>query len=352
MIRPTRPSILIAALSIGLCALGSTSPAHADETQQVAVLAFASEAQNEQLSFEITERVRDEIGGTPGYELKPVRASLEQLSMVQDCDETSQDCLKQIASSLSVDALVLGTLTIEGTEALVVVQRFDVAAGRVLGEASASIASGRPEAPVVRERAKEIVDALFGRAVDDAMPAGAVVAAEDRSEQNAEADAAAERAELALESSPVPEPSGLSGRKIAAYSLLGVAALSTGLSVLSFVQIDRAEGNEAFDGYRKAVGTQNPSAKDVCEEADAGRRYGVSDKSFSSVRDQCSAGQTYEVLQFVFLGTALAAGGVSAYLFLSDDSGSEHASRAKAKLLAVRPTVGLRSAGLSARLRF
>ena len=78
----------------------------------------------------------------------------------------------------------------------------------------------------------------------------------------------------------------------------------------------------------------------------------MSAKDLATVKDQCSAGETFSVLQYVFLGTALVAGGASAILFLTDDGPDERAARAKPSKLALRPRVGVRDAGLSATLRF
>ncbi len=334
-----------------LAVLVQAALAHAQDSEKsVAVLAFARPAAQEQLAFELTERVRDEVSRTPGYELKPVRASLEQLSMVQDCDETSPDCLKQIADQLSVDLLVLGAVVLDGGSALVSVQRFDVASMRIVGEASATVSAKRPGAPEVRERAKEIVDALFARASDEPAPTpappDAIPGAPMREHDTSNVDAI----DAAIEPNDASS-SGVSVRKTAAYSLLGVAVVSAGMSVLSFVQIDRAGGNQTFTDYRVAVGDQNPGADDVCAEAEKGRRYGLTAKDLATVKDQCSAGETFGVLQYVFLGTALVAGGASAFLFLSDDGPSERASAGPSKL-ALRPRMGVRDASLSATLRF
>jgi hypothetical protein len=145
---------------------------------------------------------------------------------------------------------------------------------------------------------------------------------------------------------------GMSGRALAGYTLLGVAAVSVGMTAFSFVQIDRAEGNVAFDAYRRAVGKLNPSASDVCDEADTGLRYGLDARTFAAAQDKCSAGHTFEVLQFVFLGAAVVSGGFSAYFLLSDDDAPSDHARVGGATLALRPTVSRKSAGLSARLRF
>ena len=71
--------------------------------------------------------------------------------------------------------------------------------------------------------------------------------------------------------------------------------------------------------------------------------------TFSEVRDQCSRGQTFEVLQYVFLGTAIASGGVGAYLLLRNEDAGAAGS---APRFALRPSAGPDGARLDASLRF
>jgi hypothetical protein len=75
----------------------------------------------------------------------------------------------------------------------------------------------------------------------------------------------------------------------------------------------------------------------------------VDEATFTEVRDHCSAGKTYEVLQYVFLGTAVVTGGIGAYILLTSDA-SESASRPGR--LALRPRVGASGAALTASLTF
>jgi hypothetical protein len=89
---------------------------------------------------------------------------------------------------------------------------------------------------------------------------------------------------------------------------------------------------------------------DVCEAAEAGLDYGFSAGNLQKVNDLCSKGATFEVLQWVFLGTAVAAGGAGAYLLLS--SSSEPAEPNAAAKLTLQPRWSPGRASLSATLRF
>jgi hypothetical protein len=89
----------------------------------------------------------------------------------------------------------------------------------------------------------------------------------------------------------------------------------------------------------------------VCDEAANDRAHGLSSKSFSEVKSECSTGRTFEVLQFVFLGAAAVTGGLSAYLLLTD--GPERKSSALLDALPIHPVVrGTNAAELRARIRF
>jgi hypothetical protein len=124
------------------------------------------------------------------------------------------------------------------------------------------------------------------------------------------------------------------------------------LTVLSFIEIDRADGNADFVNYAKAVGRMKPTADDVCDEIDAGERYGVSDKTFAGASSKCSSGHTYQALQFVFIGAALVSGGLSAYMLLGDDDAPGETARSSRGSLAFQPLITRKSQGFSARLRF
>jgi hypothetical protein len=216
-------------------------------------------------------------------------------------------------------------------------------------------ASDKPAPNEIKDAANGLIAELFGR---EAPPPTPVPAANDDEGW----EGAGEKMEDRREASPTrvepeydeaPSRSGVSGRKVAGYSLLGVAVVSAGLSALSFVQIDRAQGNDSLHDYRVAIGQQNPMVKNVCDEAEAGISYTLSPKRLSEVQDSCSQGDTYEVLQYVFLGAAVVSGGLSAYFLLSDDDApGDRRAKHDGPSLAVRPVLGFGSASLDARLRF
>jgi hypothetical protein len=77
----------------------------------------------------------------------------------------------------------------------------------------------------------------------------------------------------------------------------------------------------------------NPEVNDVCKAADIGLTYepqGFDGADVPAVRDLCSTGDTVEVLQYVFLGTAIVSGGLGVYLLLSAGDGGGHSSETAA----------------------
>jgi hypothetical protein len=146
---------------------------------------------------------------------------------------------------------------------------------------------------------------------------------------------------------PTAASSGLGAREITGYALLGAAVLSSGMALVSFAQIDRAEHSSSFEDYRRAVGQMRPNVRDVCDEVASGHRYGLQAAAFGHVKNDCAAGRTFDVLQYVFIGSAVLAGGVSAYLLLAQPL---ERVRLGAASLQLQPTT--RGAALSARIVF
>jgi hypothetical protein len=99
--------------------------------------------------------------------------------------------------------------------------------------------------------------------------------------------------------------------------------------------------------YRKAV---NPEVGDACDEAQHGKTYGLGTDVVDDARAACRQGRTFEVLQYVFLGAALASAGAGAYFLLDDESTDESAARGRS--LAVLPRVSPRGGALDVRVRF
>jgi hypothetical protein len=336
---------LLSTLAIvsSLACLGETSARASDGelVKHVAVLELGSDGVHDGLARKLGDALRRELAATAGYRVSDARVSLEQLSLVQDCDPEQEGCLARIAKQLGVGVLIHGTLSNEGSGALAKLSLFEHASQSAQHSAQTMFAQREVSDEDVARRATALLDELLGRPGSAPAPVPPVPAgvAGDTNLPNPEPVAA--------------ESSGLSTRRVAGYALLGGAGVSVGLAVLAFIEIDRAQGNENFQQYRLAVGANRPMTEDVCDEAEANKPYGLDSRRFEEVKSECSAGRTFEVLQFVFLGAAAVTGGLSAYFLLGEeDSSSGERKRISAIDFPVQPVVRRHSAELRARLKF
>jgi hypothetical protein len=146
------------------------------------------------------------------------------------------------------------------------------------------------------------------------------------------------------------------------WTLVGVGGAALIGTFASMGVVADINHDALYEDYRDAVARGNDKVRsagkpeevvnDVCDAADAGSRYDFSEGDFQKVADLCSKGATFEVLQWVFLGTALAAGGTGAYLILSaSDDEPEDAPRENARLR-IQPSIAPNRASLTATLRF
>lgn len=307
------------------------APAFAQPT--LAVLGLSSETADEEVARALTDKLRAKAAGSPQWTLSSTGASLDQMMMVHDCEAADTACLAETAKGLDVEQLIYGKIEREsGTKALhAEVNLYAPPGGR---SASADIEDPKALDAVATDLVRQL------SAAPEPEPTAAAAAVEPTPAP----------LEAAPEAEPTPADSSPTSLKWLGYTLVGVSIASVGVAVYSWVRIDSAGDNAAFRMYRQQAGAMDPMASDVCVSADSGLRYGVDEATFAQVRDQCSAGHTFEVLQYVFLGAAVVSGGIGAYILLTDDDASDSASTPRR--LALRPMVGAGSASLTATLAF
>jgi hypothetical protein len=95
-----------------------------------------------------------------------------------------------------------------------------------------------------------------------------------------------------------------------------------------------------------------PEVQDVCAEVDKGNRYSVSPGDFERSNISCNRGQTYQLLQFVFLASALITGGVGAYLLIDDRAEQRRTDQNRQRAMQLQPRFSRTSAELAAQWRF
>jgi hypothetical protein len=345
----TRRACDYVVLSLGVCLLSFCAPSAAVRAQsmtptqlpptRLGVLELAVDDVGDATARELCEQLRSQLAERPEFQLRDTHVTLAQLSLAENCDSSQEACLAQIARKLAVDSLVFGTMSNDSAAAVARLSRFDAARGAIVGSALATLVRQNAQPEDLEHKASQLINDLFelGQA---SSPFARPLARE-----------AALAQEIAARKQPDAASDGDSTRNVAGYALLGGAVLSASLSVVSFVEIDRAQRNEAFDRYRRQVGQLRPLTSDVCDEAAGGKRYGLDNGSFNQVKSSCSAGKTFEVLQFVFLGGAVLSGGLSAYLFFSGSKAGERPIIGNASFN-LQPNVYRRGATLNARFRF
>jgi hypothetical protein len=134
-----------------------------------------------------------------------------------------------------------------------------------------------------------------------------------------------------------------------AVGLAGAFAVGTVITWVGLDQINKDPDLRAYRGLYTRPGQENGTA-DVCREA---KDHTQEIKNASadrialegSARDLCNRADTLELLQYVFIGAAVASGGVGAYLLLTTpkDNGPK---------VSFRPRIRGHEASISATVRF
>lgn len=167
------------------------------------------------------------------------------------------------------------------------------------------------------------------------------------------------------ESTPVPvpyddEPEGGDSLDWLGWTLIGTSGVLLGGAIVSWVWIDSIDNDPTFQEYREIVGRQNPEADDVCDEVNhyiyaASETSGTPEERAKQedVQVMCYRADVLEVLQYVFIGTAVLTAGFGTYILITgSDSTSAEAKRDEASSFVLRPRVGRRSAYISATVSF
>lgn len=373
----------LAPLGEGLCP--SKARAQAAKPYRLGLLQLESDAVHEDtVAPALMAELRDALPKRTDYELVDTHVSLTQLSLAEDCVVTELSCLAQISEKLTLDGFVFGKVTHDDGEVpMASFRRFDRAQGAIQSTAIISFGSEKFSQERLQAEVHQLLNKLLGPGPKQALaaivaaapakpatmpvptqpvptPPPAPVAEPMAAPAAAPGPAPAETAAVATAkpAAPVVAPdevdpkTGISARKLAGYVLLGGAAASVGMSVLSFVQVDRAASNTSFQEYRGLVGANNATAKDVCDEANAGKKYNQRPEFINQVKSSCSIGSTFEVLQYVFIGSALVTGGLATFLLLGGGDSKERAQATGLDHITLHPSIGRGGASLSARMRF
>lgn len=315
------------------------SSARAEPSEyRMAVFALESDDLQDEFAVRLAQQLRTSLDVRTDYSLQDTRVSLTQLSLAQNCNTAEPKCLAAIAQSLGVDGFVFGKVTHEGGAPVALLRRYDLWGQQVDRSAMVSFTSTDPRRTELEKASVRALNDLLGPP-----PAPAVAAREL---------AAPVLPKLEKPGNLTPPDNDMLGSRIAGYALLGGAVLSAGASVLSFIEVRRAERNRDFERYRLAVGARTNNVSDVCDEAGAGRSYGMDAASFREVKSACSRGKAFEILQFVFIGSAVVSGGLAAYFLSSSGKSVKEQAKVGGENWSLHPTIARKGFGLGARMQF
>jgi len=311
------------------------------QAQSVAVLGLTSEDGDDGLATSITQAVRSEAQAHDGYEISGSQVSLAQMTMAQDCEITDAQCRIAVANALKVERVIYGALLRSNRRTYELQLHMANSRDGTERRASRTFSSRDTSDATFSRLARELLAELRGEVAPAAEPPVAPLAPLAADDESLEARTGAEAA-------PPPTDGEPSSNDWIGYTLVGVAVASTAMTVFSWMQIDKAEQDPGLMAYRKAV---NPNVGDACDEAKHGKTYGLGTDVVDDARAACRQGRTFEVLQYVFLGAALASAGAGAYFLLDDESADQAAAGRRS--LALLPRVSPRGgAALDLRVRF
>lgn len=320
-----------------LASLAAAAPVAAQEQTSLAILGLSSKDGDDEPAAALTTALRSEAAADSELRLSDTTALLSQLVVLHDCEIADTACRDGIARQLEVDALIYGSIRRTESGHKVELHHYSAADGSLRHASRELTIEGASEDELASE-ARGLLRELRGS--DAAEPPAA--------EPEPAPALEPERRPMPLTDPEEPEPQDeASSNDWLGYSLLGVAAVSAGLTVYAWSEIDAARSDADFRAYREAVGrtTTGAGVDDVCDEADVGNPYMLGADRFKRVRSACARGVTFEILQWVFVGSALVSAGFGVY-FLLDDEGEADASRAS-----LVPLLGKDDAGLMFRMR-
>lgn len=392
--------------------LGSAARASADTS--VIVLGLRSVEGDDEVANAMTDALRDAAHQVPGWQLLDRSVSMAQMSLAHGCDEIDASCLADIAKGLSVDRVIYGTIrrtsAHDNYDYQVALSIFDAGAGTIGSTETDSVPRGMAQnGDALRARAISLVLRLAGGGSGagtltiradvasaevrlDGQMAGQTrnrvlvlegvapgehtlevsavghetyarrieVSASAATEVNASLDGggddddeddddASDEPSSRSVDQDYGEQHKKSSLKWLGYTLLGVSGASVIGVGVSWLVLNGINGDATFKKYSNAV---DPSLDDICAEAEKGNRYSVTEAELKDVDGMCGTGATFEVLQYVFLGTALVSGGIGTYLLVTDRERTGGRAATSTPALALHPSVGKRSAMLTARVSF
>lgn len=389
------------------CALCSARPALA-QTSAI-VLGIRSVEGDDDVAHDVTQALRGAASTKTDWTLSPREVSMTQMTLANGCEEVDAACLSQIAKALEVSRIVYGTVRRTSAQSEydyeLTVSIFDAESGSIARTLNETIPHAQASVQAMGERAEKLIKRLataghegaivvaanvtdadvrldgepVGRTSSEGLRLEGVSPGEHKLEIQAvgyapnlsrvtveaggEASVHAELAPLAPEAPPpaAQVASSSSGGDLAwlGWTLVGVGVASGIGAGVSAGIVGGVDDDALFKDYKARIARYNENVgpadevNDACVEADHGLPHGLSRGEIADVADLCSKADTFGVLQWVFLGTAVAATGVGVYILVTSDSDDEaDTARLRTRALSLRPTFDGHTARLDARFAF
>ena len=387
---------IAAAVLFGLFA--TPTAAQADDT--VFVLGIRSVQGDDELTRNLTGAVRQEASRVRGWSVSDTEVSLDQMALAHDCDEPDPACLANIATALSADKIIYGTVNRAGGEDnynfALSIYIFDAASGSIAESETDTIPRISTDIDNLRPRASRYIAKLSGQRqfgslrIESDAPGAQVridgvevgvldddgnlvvndvevgerlveLESEDYSIVRTATEVAPDTQRLVRapiiggmqETGPVDNAGGGGLSWLPGVGLMVVGGVFLGLTALSWTKIrgiDDADGNigpnDPWDAFRgDARDMSAPQDANICDAPN----YYTSDPMTQAQReDLCASASKWQTLQFVFggLGVAALAAGIALYVIMTGDEDADQAR------LQLSPTFSRNSAGASLRLGF
>ncbi|MFO0685660.1 MAG: hypothetical protein U0234_26600 [Sandaracinus sp.] len=367
---------LLALVPVGLV-LGSVATAQADET--VVVLGLTSIDGDDEYARNLSGVLRHAAEGVRGWSVSERDVALANLELVAGCEAPDPDCLAQIASTVGAQRLVFGTITrTSGTpyQFAVSLHSYSVASGAIEENLERTLSSTRTDIEDLREPAREMVNALANvphvgtirvtaTAHQEVRIDGTVVGSTDGGGVFVASNVTAGSHEVVVGSSASQTVSVSDGAEAlvaiqdahhdegpgvnwAAVALLSGAGLAVVGMIVSWAELLSLSNDQAYTAHRETLGAMGMSGDIACQ--DSSLAYLGSGPMSAHIRDVCSQGNTFEILQYVFLGVAVAAGATGIVLLVLDSSGGS--SEEAATTVSLLPSFGPTHGSMDLRLRF
>lgn len=369
-------NLLALLLPVGIT-LASVATAHAQET--VVVLGLTSVEGDDDYARNLSGALRHAASAVRGWSVSERDVALANLELVAGCEAPDPECLTTIATTVGAQRLIFGTISRtpgDHYEFQVALQSYSVATGQVEENVERTLSSSRSDIDDLRDPARAMIDDLANvprvgtiritaTAGQDVRIDGTLVGTTDAGGGFVASDVAAGSHEVVVGSAPpqtvsvnegseavvaIAAPGGGGGGPSinwAAVALLAGAGLAIVGTIVSWAELLTLSNDPAYNQWRMDLGTMYGQSGNVACDSSQIARLGTGPAA-THINDVCSQGSTFEILQYVFLGVAAAAGATGIILLVLDSSSSHE----EAPAVSLVPSFGPNSGSMTLRVRF